>query len=113
MTDARQKPLSASAPHSLFLVVVRRDGHPSRVEMFADMDAMRAAASEWLWNDGVAWVSLNERTTGPRGGRQPPRQTHIMVRRGEDIVVSEQEGRLERVRRATGTRSSPSMPALG
>ncbi len=110
MTDARQTQLFASAPHSLFLVAVLRTGRPSRVETFAEPDAMRQAASEWLWDDEVAWVSLNERTTGPRGGRQPPCQTHLMVRRGDEIIVKGQSGRLDRVRRGSERRSAMAAP---
>lgn len=102
----------AARPQPLFLVAVRVDGRRSPVETFAAFEPMEQAAREWLWNDDVAWVSLNEIGVGPRGGRQPPQQTHIMTRKGETIVITEQSGRLERVRRATRTRSQDT-PALG
>ncbi len=101
MTDARQPPLSTPAPHSLFLVAVRCGRRPSHVQTFADMETMRQAATEWLWKRDVAWVSYN--TMG--GKTYPPKQTHICVRRGEEIIVREQAGRLDRVRRATGQSS--------
>jgi hypothetical protein len=90
---------------------VRVDGLRSQIERFTEFEAMVEAGRQWLCNDEIAWVSLNEITRGPRGGRQAPRQTHIMVRRGEDEVeITEQEGRLDRVRRATRSRS-PGMVA--
>lgn len=85
----------------LHLIAVRIDGRPSHVEQFTEFDPMSDAARQWCWNDEIAWVSLNARGVGPRGGCQPPQQTHILTRRGNEIIMREQTGRLERVRRAT------------
>ncbi len=89
------------------LIAVRRDGARSRVEAFTDFDTMMEAARQYLWNDDVAWCSLNERD------RRGVRQTHLVTRdRNGDVVITEQAGRLDRVRRGKEKRS-PGTDHLG
>lgn len=95
--DAHQQPELFPArnvyPH--FTIAVRVDGKRSHVETHASIDAAMEAGEQWLWNDAVAWVIL-----GYREKRQPY-YSHRMVRRGEEIIVKEWNGREDRVRRAT------------
>ncbi len=100
MTARGPEPFAARDTH--FTVAVRVDGKRSHVEHHPDFDAAMDAGKQWCHNDEIAWVSLNARSVGPRGGRQSPQQTHILVRRGDEIIVREQAGRLDRVRRANG-----------
>lgn len=93
--NAHQQPELFPARNGLFLVAVRVDGRRSHVEPFAEFDAMMEAGKQWLWNDAVAWVIL-----GYREKRQPF-YSHRMVRRGDEIIVKEWNGREDRVRRAT------------
>lgn len=96
-TNARQPTFFADRQLGLYLVAVMRSGAPSRVEEFAAFEPMEQAAREWLWNDAIAWVALGHRKKWTHGWRCA--QTHIMVRRGEEIEIREQAGRLQRVAR--------------
>lgn len=93
--DARQEPELFGRPNGLYLIAVRVDGRRSHVEHFTEFEPMLEAGKQWLWNDEVAWVSLNV-----AGGKSyGPEQTHILARKGDAIIIKEQGGRLDRVRR--------------
>lgn len=96
-TNARQSLLFPDRQLGLYLVAVRADGRPSRVEGFEEFEPMEQAARAWLCNDAIAWVALGHRKRWTHGWRCA--QTHIMVRRGEEILIKEQAGRLQRVAR--------------
>lgn len=103
-----QQPELLPARDGLFLVAVRVDGRRSHVEPFSDFDAMMEAGKQWCHNSEIAWVSLNV-----AGGKTyPPEQTHMLVRRGGDVLVREQSARIERVSRSK-IRSGRAPAALG
>ena len=99
MTEARQQPQLFAARNAHFTVAVRVDGKRSHVEHHADFDAAMAAGRQWAMNDEVTWISINVRE------KRRVVQTHILVRRGDEIIVREQSGRLERVRRGSERKS--------
>lgn len=94
--DAHQATLFADRPNGLFLVAVRVDGRRSHVEQLGDMtpEQQVRAATEWLWNDEVAWCILGYRE------KRIPYYSHRMVRRGEEITVKEWDGRERKASRS-------------
>lgn len=108
MTNACQQPDLFPARMGLYLIAVRVDGRRSHVEPFSDFDAMMEAGKQWCYNSEIAWVSLN--VAGSK--TYPPEQTHILVRRGDEVLVREQSARTDRVGRSK-VRSGRAPAALG
>ena len=105
-TNAPQRQLFPDRPNGLFLVAVRRDGRRSHVETFAEFEPMLIAARCCLYDDEIAWVSLNHHI-----GRVP-HQSHLVTRgHNGEVLIAEQAGRLERVKRGKERKSSLTAPA--